>query len=81
MVGVLVTAYFILLFSQEDYFLPLIKNSTTSPSVLAIKFDDLVQHILSFYQVPEAGIQLLFGLGMVTWSHTKQDHKTGESLV
>lgn len=33
MVGLLITACLILLFSREDYFLPLLKNSTTSPSL------------------------------------------------
>lgn len=78
MVGLLIIASLILLFFQ-DYFLPLLNNSTISPSVFAFQFDDFIEHALSFCQVPEAGTQLLFGLGMITWSQTKQDHKTGES--
>lgn len=81
MVGLLIITCLILLLSREDYFLPLINNSTISLSVFAFKFDDFIEHALCFCQVPEAGMQLLFGLDMVTWSYTKQDHKRGESLV
>lgn len=63
MVGLLIIARLILLFSQEDYFLPLLKNCTISTSVFAFKLDDFTEHALSFCQVPEAGIQLLFTLG------------------
>lgn len=54
MVGLLIIACLILLFSQEDYFLPLLKNYTISTSVFAFKLDDFTEHALSFCQVPEA---------------------------
>lgn len=64
MVGLLIIARLILLFSQEDYFLPLLKNCTISTSVFAFKFDGFTEHALSFCQVPEVGIQPLFSLGI-----------------
>lgn len=64
MVGLLIIARLILLFSQEDYFLPLLKDCTVSTFVFAFKLDDFTEHALSFCQVPEAGIQSLFDLGI-----------------
>lgn len=81
MVRLVIIACLIFLLSQEDYYLPLLKNSTISASVFAFKFDYFFEHTLNICQLPEAGIQLLFGLCMVTWSPTNQDHKTGEFLV
>lgn len=64
MVGLLITSCLILLFSQEDYLLPLLKNSTFSPSIFAVQFDDFIEHTLSFWQVPERGICFL----VLAWS-------------
>lgn len=64
MVGLLIIARLILLFPQEDYFLPLLKYCTISTSVFGFKLDDFIEHALRFCQVPEAGIQTLFSPGM-----------------